>query len=229
MITAYTDLMNTAHRFKDRKDAGTRLSRVLELYSSKDPLVIGIARGGVDVAYQVSKMLHGELAMVVSGKLPFPGHKELSFGAVAENGSIYLTALANRLSAETIDRIIEEQLAVVREKAAQYRGGQPLPEMRNRTVIIVDDGIATGVTVVPVLKLCKAKNAHWLVVASPVSGNNYVSDITVLADDVKILEQPDDFFAVSQMYEDFHNLTDEEVIFLLEEFRREAMVRRKIA
>jgi len=229
MVTTYTDLMNAAHRFRDRKDGGIRLSRILEFYTNKEPLVIGIPRGGAEVAYQVSKMIHGDLTMIASGKLPFPGNKELSFGAVAEDGSIYLTALANRLSGETIDRIIEEQLAEVTAKGAQYRGGQPIPDMRNRTVIIVDDGIATGVTIVPVIKLCRAANAQWTVVASPVSGNNYVSDITVLADDVKILEQPDDFFAVGQMYENFYNLTDEDVVFLLEEFRREALISRKIA
>lgn len=229
MVTAYTDLLNTSRRFRNRKDAGIKLSRILEHYSNKDALVCGVPRGGIEVAYHVSKMIQGELSMILSKKLPFPGHADLAFGAVAEDGSVYLAPLATRLDKNTINHIIQSQLNEIAFRAGEYRNGDSLPDMRSRTVIIVDDGIATGATIVPALKLCKARGAQRVVVAAPVSGNNYVSDITALADDVKILEQPDDFFAVSQMYEDFHNLSDAEVIYLLEEFKRETMLARKSA
>lgn len=229
MMGPHSDVFNTAHRFKNRRDAGIRLSRMLEHYAGKDALVLGIAKGGVEVAYHVSKMIHGELSVVVSKKLPFPGHEEIAFGALSEDGSVYKAPLSAKLDRYTIDYVIQEQLKEIQHRIQKYRNGHPLPDMHKRIVIIVDDGIATGATIVPVLKLCRSKNPHRIVVAAPVSGNNYVSDITAMADDVKIMEQPDDFWAVSQMYEDFHNLSDAEVVFLLEEFKREMMLARKSA
>lgn len=220
MILTDVNGLDWRKKFTNRKDAGTKLSRILENYVNRDALVLGIPRGGVEVAFYVSRMIKGELSVIGSKKLPFPDNEELSFGAIAEDGSFFLTAIAERLQQEDIGSIIDYQLEEVRAKALEYRRGDPLPDMHNRTVIIVDDGISTGSTIVPALELCKARGAGKLVVAAPVSANNYVPKITALADDVRILEQPDDFFAVSDVYDDFAKLSDEDVTGFLDDFKR---------
>ena len=117
-------------------------------------------------------------------------------------------------------RVVAAQSKEIQSRIDRFRNGKPLPEMSGRIVVIVDDGIATGSTIVPAIKLCKTRKAATVVVASPVSGVRYVADIDSLADDVVIVEQPDDFYAVGQAYEDFHHLSDEEVTAALNEFEQ---------
>lgn len=208
--------------FADRTDAGTQLGKsLMPEYKDKNALVLAIPRGGVEVAYYVAQALHGELAVVVSKKLPYPRQPELAFGAVTEGGNVFLTSLAKGLKKEKIDEIIQEQLAEIERRIMSYRGGRPLPDMAGRTVIIVDDGIATGATLVPILQLCREQKAVKIVVAVPVAGASYTPEIDELADDVKVLEVPDNYFAVGQAYEDFHGLEDEEVTSLLEAYERQ--------
>jgi predicted phosphoribosyltransferase len=209
-------LMDQSKLFVDRKHAGIEVGKLLASeYDDRNVLVIGIPRGGVEVANYVAKILHGQLSIIVTKKLPFPGNEELAFGAVGEDGHIFLNPLANRLDETTIQRVVKDQLAEIESRVRKYRKNKPLPVMENRIVIVVDDGIATGATMVPALKLCKAEKAGKIIVAAPVSGDNYVSEIAALADEIKIVEQPEDFFAVGQVYEDFHGLSDEEVIALM--------------
>lgn len=212
-------MYGTGRTFVDRKDAGTELGKLLEEeYKGQDVVVLGVPRGGVEVAYYVAKRLQADLSVIVSKKLPYPGQEELAFGAVAEDGSVYLTYLASRLARSTVDRIIAQQLEESRRRKQEYRGEKELPDLKGRTVIIVDDGIATGSTIVPALKMCKAAGASKVVVAAPVAGERYASEIDDLADEVKIVETPPDFYAVGQVYEDFHGLTDQEVMDLLNDF-----------
>ena len=209
--------------FLDRRDAGFELAKLLEpRYKDANALILGIPRGGVLVAYEVAKALHGELSVVLTKKLPHPLQEELAIGAVAEDGSVYLTALAREFTNDMTKRIVSAQSEEIRSRIQRFRKGKPLPDMANRVVIIVDDGIATGSTIVPAIKLCKLRQAARVVVAAPVSGHRYVSDIDALADDVIIAEQPEDFYAVGQVYEDFHHLSDEEVTSLLAEFWHES-------
>ena len=203
--------------FADRHEAGFELGKLLEgQYKDKNALVLGIPRGGVIVAYEVAKILNGELSVVITKKLPHPLQEEFAIGAVAEDGSIFLTSAAKSLNDESVRRIVQAQSHEIRSRIQRFRKGKPLPEMSGRMVIIVDDGIATGSTIVPAIKLCKSKNAAEVIVAAPVSGERYVSDINFLADEVVIAEQPEDFYAVGQVYDDFHHLSDEEVIGLLD-------------
>jgi putative phosphoribosyl transferase len=207
--------------YADRRTAGIELGRLLEVeYKDRHALVIGIPRGGVEVAYYVAKILNGDLCAVISKKLPFPGHEELAFGAVTEDGSVFLTALARHLNEETINLTIEKQVHEIRRRVNKYREGRPLPIMVNRLVILVDDGIATGATLVPALRLCRDRGASKIVVAAPISGEDYVEEIASLADEIKIAERPDDFFAVGQAYECFPSLTDNDVKRFLEKFRK---------
>src|SRR5688572_12771573 len=133
--------------FIDRKDAGTELGKLLEgKYKNKNPLVLGIPRGGVVVAYEVAKMLHGELSAVITKKLPHPFHEEYAIGAAAEDGSVFLLSAASELDSADVRKIIKAQAAEIQSRVQRFRKGKPLPTMTRRIVIIVDDGIATGST-----------------------------------------------------------------------------------
>lgn len=205
--------------FADREEAGVELGKLLKpAYRDKNVLVLGIPRGGVVIAYELAKALHGELAAVITKKLPHPEHNELAIGSVAEDGSVYLTALAHRMDHTLIQKIVESQKNEIQSRVRRFRNGKSLPDMKNRIVIIADDGIATGSTIVPAIKLCKKQGATSVIVAAPVSGENYVDEINELADNIVVAEQPEFFYAVSQVYEDFHHLSDEEVVDLLKEF-----------
>ena len=211
--------------FDDRNDAGGELARLLEdEYKDKDALVLGIPRGGVVVAYEVARRLHCDLSVVITKKLPHPLQEELAIGACAEDGSVFLTSLARDLDPETVQRIVKAQSDEIKSRIRRFREGRPLPDITGRTTIIVDDGIATGSTIVPAIKLCKARKAGRVVVASPVSGERYVSQINELADEVIIATQPLEFYAVGQMYSDFHHLSDEEVIEFIKDYDRRADV-----
>jgi putative phosphoribosyl transferase len=209
--------------FTDRRDAGIELGKILEKkYKDKNVLVLGIPRGGVAIAHEIAKTLNGELSVVITKKLPHPLREELAIGAAAEDGSVYLTPLAGEINKNAVQNILVAQQKEIQSRIWRFRKSKPLPEMQNRIVILADDGIATGSTIVPAIQLCKKRKAAMIIVAAPVSGEQYVSEINELADEVIIAEQPEMFFAVGQVYEDFHHLSDEEVIELLEDFERSA-------
>lgn len=205
--------------FVDRRDAGFEVGKLLEeKYKDKNVLVLGIPRGGVVIAYEVARLLNGELSVVITKKLPHPIQEELAIGAAAEDGSVYLMEFAKQLDTDTVQKILQDQQEEIESRIRRFRNGEPLPDMRGRIVIIADDGIATGSTIVPAIQLCNNSGAAKVIVAAPVSGDEYVSEINDLADEVVIVEKPGMFYAVGQVYEDFHHLSDEEVIQLLDDF-----------
>jgi putative phosphoribosyl transferase len=208
--------------FKDRAHAGKELAGHLEpRYKHLNPLVFGIPRGGVEVAYYVAKRLEAELHLIVAKKLGFPENPEYGFGALAEENCVYVSdRAANLLEPRVIDRIVKAQNEEIARRVETYRHGKPLPDMTNRTVILVDDGIATGVTLVPVLRLCKQRKAKQIVIAAPVSGKRYDPELNK-ADAVEILVQPANFHAVGQVYYTFGDFTDNELIALLNKAEKE--------
>jgi len=207
--------------FVDRRDAGFEVGKLLEdKYKGKNALVLGIPRGGIVIAFEVANIIEGDMSVVVTKKLPHPQQEELAIGAAAEDGSLYLTSYSRSVDNDTIRAIIDEQQKEIQSRVRRFRGGNAIPDMKDRIVIIADDGIATGSTVVPAIKLCKSKGAAKVIVAAPVSGSQYVPEINTLADEVVIVEKPGDFYAVGQVYEDFHHLSDEEVIGLISDFER---------
>lgn len=207
--------------FVDRNDAGFEVGKLLETkYKDKNALILGIPRGGVIVAYEVAKVLNGELSVIITKKLPHPLHEEFAIGATAEDGSVFLTSAAESLNGASIQRIVKAQSQEIESRIKRFRNGKPLPEIFNRIVIIVDDGIATGSTIVPAVKLCKLRKAAKIIVAAPVS-DGYVSVLDSLADEIVIAEHPEHFYAVGQVYNDFHHLSDEEVNSVLENFEKE--------
>lgn len=202
--------------FKNRKDAGIKLGDFIKSrYQALNPLIIGIPRGGVEVAYYVAQKLRAELSVIVSKKLPYPGQSEYGFGAVSEEDSFYVSKeRSEKLSENTINQLIEEQRKEVKARVLKYRSGQALPNMYDRTVILVDDGIATGVTLVPVVELCRKKGASKVIIAVPVSGLNYDSHLDE-ADEIEVLVQPKSFYAVGQVYEEFGDFGDQQLVELL--------------
>ncbi|MDD5773502.1 MAG: phosphoribosyltransferase [bacterium] len=205
--------------FNDRKDAGKKLAKALEKYKNKNVVVLAIPRGGVEVGYEVAKYLNAELSVIVSRKLPSLENPESGFGAIAEDGSLFMFDFAKRIySTEVINRIIEEQKSEIKRRIQLFRKGKALPEIKGKTVILVDDGIAMGSTIYASILLCRNKKAGEIIVAAPVSGMDTKEIIKEAADEVIILETPDSFHAVAESYLNWYDVPDEEVIKILNKF-----------
>lgn len=208
--------------FENRKDAGEKLGHALEKYRDGNVLVLGIPRGGAETAYYIAHYLNAEMSLVITRKLGFPFNPEAAFGAVAEDESVYLSETARQLlSREEINNAIEQQKQEIRRRIQRLRGGKALPDLMGRTVIIADDGIATGATLFATIELCKKKKAARIIVAAPVSGENMEGILRKITDDVIILEKPLFFQAVSQGYLDFESVSDEEAAAFLKKREEE--------
>lgn len=208
--------------FEDRTDAGKALGTALAEYQIDDPIVLAIPRGGVEVAYHVARELGAELSLVIVRKLPLPANPEAGFGAVAEDGSAYLDQrAAYGLTQETIQRIIQQQRKEVSRRIEVLRRNEPLPDLAGRSVVLVDDGIAMGSTIRAAIELCKHQDAGRIVVAVPVTGERTAREIGALVDGMVVLEKPPFFRAVAQVYRNWYDVSDSEVLSILEEWRRE--------
>lgn len=208
--------------FEDRKDAGERLANALKKYKDKKVVVLAIPRGGIEVGYQVAKHLNAEFSVLVSRKLPYPDNPESGFGAIAEDGSIHIFENAKGwLSRETIDRIIEEQKKEIKRRIKVLRKGKPLPEIQDRIVILVDDGIAMGSTMIAAIMLCRNKKARKIIVATPVTGKETAEEIGKVVNEIIVLEKPKFFQAVAQVYRNWYDVSDEEVIEIMERWENE--------
>ena len=205
--------------FEDRKDAGVKSARALKKYKGQGVLVLGIPKGGVEVGYEVAKYLNADFSIIISRKLPFPGNPEFGFGAISEDGSIFIiSGYEESLSQELVADIIEEQKLEIKRRISVLRNGEPLPEIKDRTVILVDDGIAMGSTMRAAIYLCKNKKAKKIIVASPVSGENIEKEFAHLADEVVILEKPVFFSAVAQAYQNWYDVPDTEAASILQKW-----------
>ncbi len=207
--------------FQDHSDAGRKLGLALEQYKDTGALVLAIPKGGLEVAYQVARHLNSPLAVIVTRKLPFPDEPEAGFGAVAEDGSVYLSEYSEHLlGKETINRILELQKKEIARRIHVLRNDQGLPTIENRTVILVDDGIATGSTVRASIMLCRNRHVDKIVLATPVIGPSVASEISTLVDELVVLESPAFFRAVAQVYLNWHDVSDEEAIRILNKVRQ---------
>jgi predicted phosphoribosyltransferase len=207
--------------FKDRRDAGQRLARALETYRNKHAQVLAIPRGGVEVGYQVAQYLAAGFSIIISRKLPFPDEPEAGFGAVAEDGSTFINPQAARwVDQETIARIIEQQKREIKRRVDVLRRGLPLPAIENQVVILVDDGIAMGSTMRVSISLCQNRKAEKVIVAVPVTGRQVEIEIGRLVDEIVVLEKPRFFHAVAQVYKNWYDVSDEEVIQLMDQWEK---------
>lgn len=199
--------------FKNREDAGNRLAVTLEKYKNSHPLILGIPRGGVEIAYYIARHLKTEFSIIISKKISYPHHPEYGVGAISEGDEIYIPDYGEYNSV-VLQPVVTQLRDEIRRRVIMYREGKPLPEIAGRTVILVDDGIATGVTLVPPVRLCKKLNAAKVVIAAPVSGRNLNPDLYE-ADELNILYQIKEFYGVGMAYEDFSQLDDEDVLRFL--------------
>ena len=198
--------------FENREEAGKRLAEALGKYKNMNVLVLALARGGVEIGYEVAKHLDADLSLLVTRKLPFPDNPESGFGAIAEDGSTYINENAARFVPQEVMRLTaQEQVDEINRRITALRDGKPLPDMTGRTVILVDDGIAMGSTMRASIKLCRNKKAGKIIVAVPVTGRDTARQIEKLVDELVVLEMPDYFHAVAQVYRDWYDVPDMEV------------------
>lgn len=207
--------------FRDRTEAGRKLAEALERLAWSDPLILALPRGGVPVAFEVGKALHAPLDVLLVRKIGVPGHSEYGIGAVIDgaNPQLVLSEEAMAIVRPDSDYIEAEkrrQLAEIERRRKLYLGNRRPVPVAGRTVILVDDGIATGGTVRVALKALRKNQAARIVLAVPVAPRDTL-DIIGAADDVICLATPDPFLAVGVHYEDFEQTTDSEVIGLLRE------------
>ncbi|MCL4416671.1 MAG: phosphoribosyltransferase [Actinobacteria bacterium] len=203
--------------FKDRKDAGKKLASVLAGYKNKNVLVLAIPRGGVEVGLEVARYLKADFDILISRKLPIPSNPEAGFGAIAEDGSVYINKGSSLwVSKDEIEIIKKEQIEEIKRRISVLRGGRPLKSIRNREVILIDDGLAMGSTMKVSIKMCRNQNAKKIIVAVPVSGVATFNEIKEIADEIYALEKPYNFKAVAQVYLNWYDVTDEEVLEMME-------------
>lgn len=209
--------------FYDRRDAGRQLAQALAArgYAGDGLLVLGIPRGGVVVASEVARALDGPLDVVMARKLRAPYQPELAIGAVVSGDHLTLIdetlARATGAPREYLEEEVRHQRAEIERRLRAYRGDRPPPDVRGRTVIVVDDGIATGYTFRAALEGLRRQHPARLVAAVPVAPAESLTSLRQFADDVVCLATPEPFLAVGVWYEDFSQTTDEEVIALLQE------------
>lgn len=206
--------------FRDRADAGRRLADALLHLKGEAPIVLALPRGGVPVAFEVANALEAPLDVVLVRKIGAPGQKELGLGAVVDGAHPQIVLNQDIVSAvqpgdDYIHAELARELAEIERRRTLYRPGRPPLLVENRTVIVVDDGIATGGTVKAVLKALRESHPGKLILAVPVAPADSLPDLVRLADDVVVLATPEPFYAVGAYYRDFIQTSDEEVIDLL--------------
>jgi len=204
--------------FRSREDAAFQLVQKLKGRSLQQALVLAIPRGGVSVGAILAQELGAELDVVLSRKLHAPGQPELAIGAVGEGGRVYLNDYARELQDQAQDYIAEEtqqQLAEIERRKMLFRNVRPPASIEGRSVIVTDDGIATGSTMIAALQTAKLRDPHEIIVAVPVVSPERIPEIRRWCDDLIYLFAPEEFWAIGQFYEDFSQIADDEVVALL--------------
>ena len=205
--------------FLNRRDAGRQLAKLLQRYAhARDPLVLGLPRGGVPVAFEVARALHATLDIFMVRKLGVPGHEELAMGAIATGDVIVwnedvLTEM--RVPRDHIDATVERERTELARREHAYRGDRPPPRVEGRTVILVDDGLATGASMRAAARALRAQQPGEVVIAVPVAAAETCHDLRAEADTIVCAAKPDPFYAVGLWYHDFSATTDDEVAELL--------------
>ncbi len=209
-----------AHRFADRRAAGRALAWALSHYADRPALqILALPRGGVPVAYEVAQALAAPLDVLLVRKLGVPGQVELAMGAIAENG---VRVLNDDIIAELgihphiIEEITALEQAEIERRARAYRGQRPPPNLSDKTVIIIDDGLATGATMRVAVNCVRVQQPRWVAVAVPVASKEGARALRAVADDVIAVMTVEPFYALSYWYDDFRQTSDEEVRHLLQ-------------
>jgi putative phosphoribosyl transferase len=204
--------------FEDRAEAGRLLAEKLLRFRNENPLVLALPRGGVVVGYEVARRLHAPLDVVIARKLGAPGHEELGIGAIAPGGVLVLDERATQILGITraqLQKVIAKETKEMNRRLQLYRGDRPPPSVEQRTVILVDDGLATGVTARAAILSVKQQNPRRLIVAIPVCASETAGRLRDEVDELICDVMPADFRAVGLWYHRFEQTTDDEVIDLL--------------
>lgn len=204
--------------FHDRQDAGQQLALKLSNLKLRAPLVLGIPRGGIVPAAVIADAIHAELDVVLAHKLRSPLQPELAFGAVGEDGQVYLDR-RTRESVGVTEAYLEHerqtQLDEIHRRQLLFRSGKPAASMAGRSIILTDDGIATGATMFAAIEVIKAQRPHELIVAVPVAPSSTLQRVEQQCDQLICLLTPTHFMAVGQFYEEFSQVSDQQVVDLL--------------
>lgn len=209
-------------RFRNRTDAGRQLAALLTQYRAESPLVLGLPRGGIPVAYEVARTLGAPLDVWVVRKVGAPGQPELGLGAVAEGGALFLDrGMMHSLgfSETEVLQTAEREADEVTARVARFRGPHPAPELQGRTVILVDDGVATGGTVRAAIRALRERRPGRIVLAVPVGAVESLDALRPEVDALVCVHPAEFMMAVGEFYDDFSQTSDEEVQALLARVR----------
>jgi putative phosphoribosyl transferase len=205
--------------FENRVDAGRQLAERLSVsVKNEDVLILALPRGGVPVAFEVAQKLHAPMTVFLVRKLGLPGEEELAMGALAENGVILMNERIVEeysISQSQIDSVVRRETEELQRRLRVYREDLQLPDLRDTTVILVDDGIATGSTAQAAIKALRILKPKKLILATPVAAEDALEMLSPLVDEICCLSSPAVFFGIGQFYEDFSQTTDEQVLTLL--------------
>ncbi len=208
-------------RFRNRTEAGQLLGKKLAIAGNyKDALVVALPRGGVPVAFEVARILHLPLDICIVRKLGVPGHKELAMGAIASGGVRVLNYDVigwKSISNHSIEKVAAQELQELQRRDRAYRGNRPPLNVRDRQVILIDDGIATGSTIKAAISILQQQQPQSITVAVPVAPPPVCRDLATIVDKVVCLSMPEAFYAIGLWYDNFTQTTDDEVRQLLEE------------
>jgi putative phosphoribosyl transferase len=206
--------------YRDRSHAGQELAKELSGYAGRDDvIVLGLPRGGVPVAFEVARALGASLDVFLVRKLGVPGHRELAMGAIASGDMLVLNedvVQALGISPELIERVAAEERQVLHEREQAYRGSRPKIDVRGHTVILVDDGLATGASMHAAVQALRSREPARIVIAVPTAPPDVCAAFLPLVDDVICAATPTPFYGVGAWYDDFTQTSDEQVRELLE-------------
>jgi len=211
--------------FRDRRDAGRQLAQELSSFAHRqDVIVLALPRGGVPVAYEVALALNAPMDIFIVRKLGVPGHEELAFGAIAPGAVRVLNEEIVRgfnIPEEAIELVAQRELLELERRERAYRGDQPALEIRDRIVILVDDGLATGASMRAAVAGVRAKDPERIVVAVPTAAPETCELFEAIVDEIVCATTPEPFFGVGRWYQDFSQTSDEEVRMYLEQTAQE--------
>ena len=208
--------------FLDRADAGKKLADSLYKFKDEDVIVLAVPRGGLEIAYDTIKRFGLKWDLIIPRKIGAPQNKEFAIGAVSVDGSYFLNhdfVKMYGISQEYIEKEVSEQIDEIKRRMKDYRGKDTFPEVKDKTVIIMDDGIATGYTILAVIKAVKKQGAKKIILAIPVGPRETIEEFKEIVDEVICLHIPEEFYAVGLYYADFKQVTEEEVFKIMKELR----------
>jgi len=208
--------------FLDRMDAGEKLADSLYKFKDEDVIVLAVPRGGLAIAYDTIKRFGLKWDLIIPRKIGAPHNKEFAIGAVSVDGSYFINSEYVKMlgiSQDYIEKEVLEQISEIKRRMKEYRGKDTFPEVKDKTVIIIDDGIATGFTILAVIKAVKKQGAKKIILAIPVGPRETIEEFKEIVDGVICLYIPEKFYAVGSYYENFEQVTDAEVFKIIHELR----------